>query len=345
MGILDVFKKQKEKNIENKENATEGGIINYQNLIKKYPWIIEENQNVILSPDSDGFLCGLLMSHFYNWKIVGYYDGKILILKDKLKAKDCIFLDMEIFRKEVRSLGQHMLLFNKKDKPSNWNNLDNCIQANNLREYDAKSNFSLKYPFGSIHLLLGIIGSKKKIEIKESAICPLLYTDGTFKNLFNYPENCLSWLNFLEANKEGSPLNKLFFNRHYTISSLMVALREFFDKLKEINEGKRGGDKLKISDSSGKPVNLVKSGETFSVNDGQKNKIINLLKILEDLTGWGFADKNWIFDDFSLYKFEKGTIVPSNERFRNLINKNPLSWAMTSSLAIEYTLEKPDKLP
>ena len=49
MGILDVFKKQKEKNIENKENATEGGTINYQNLIKKYPWIIEENQNVILN--------------------------------------------------------------------------------------------------------------------------------------------------------------------------------------------------------------------------------------------------------------------------------------------------------
>ncbi|MBI4116833.1 hypothetical protein HY449_03760 [Candidatus Pacearchaeota archaeon] len=340
MGIFNIFKGREEKDLENKDVT-----INYQNLIKKYSWIIEENQNVILSPDSDGFLCGLLMSHFFNWKIVGYYDGKILILRDKLKAKDCIFLDMEIFRKEIRSLGQHMLLFNKKDKPSNWNNLDNCIQANNLREYDAKNNFPLKYPFGSIHLLLGIIGSIKEIEVKESAICPLLYTDGTFKNLFNYPENCLSWLEFLGANKGGSPLNKLFFNSHYTISSLMIALREFFGKLKEINGGKRGGDKLKISDSSGKPINLVKSVGIFSINNEQKKKIINLLKILKDLTGWEFIGKNWTFDNFSIYRFKKGTIVPSNKRFKDLLNKNPLSWAMTSSLAIEYTLEKPDKLP
>ena len=30
----------------------------YDNLIKKYPWIVKENQKCILSPDSDGLLCG-----------------------------------------------------------------------------------------------------------------------------------------------------------------------------------------------------------------------------------------------------------------------------------------------
>jgi len=42
---------------------------------------------------------------------------------------------------------------------------------------------------------------------------------------------------------------------------------------------------------------------------------------------------------------QKGNIVPSNKRFNELIEKNPLSWAMTSTLAIEYTLEEPAKLP
>ncbi len=55
--------------------------LNYDNLIKKYPWILEENQKCILSPDSDGLLCGLFMSNVLNWSIVGFYDGKVLMLK------------------------------------------------------------------------------------------------------------------------------------------------------------------------------------------------------------------------------------------------------------------------
>jgi hypothetical protein len=46
-----------------------------------------------------------------------------------------------------------------------------------------------------------------------------------------------------------------------------------------------------------------------------------------------------------VYKFKKGTIVPSNKRFNELVEKNPLSWAMTKGQAIEYTLEEPDLLP
>jgi len=205
----------------------EDGRINYGNLIKKYPWIVKENQKCILSPDSDGLLCGLFMSNYLNWKIIGFYDGKVLCLKKDENVKDTIFLDMEIFRNYVKSLGHHMVLYNKKHKPTNWFNFDNCIQPNNIRGYDAKTTFNLKYPLGAIHLLLGIVSHVKKIEIKKSAICPLLYTDGTFKNLFNFPENCLSWLNFLCAEEETNPLNKVFFNDHYTTSSLMIALKDF----------------------------------------------------------------------------------------------------------------------
>jgi len=152
--------------------------IDYDLLIKKYPWIIHKDINCILSPDSDGLLCGLLMSNLLNWKIVGFYDGKLMILKKGISAKDCVFLDIEIFRKDIRSFGHHMLLFNRNSKPSNWNNFDNCLQPNNLREYDKTHDFRLKYPLGTIHMLLGILGHKFKIELKEDAIPALFFTDG-----------------------------------------------------------------------------------------------------------------------------------------------------------------------
>ncbi len=237
----------------------------YENVIKKYSWIVKENQKCILSPDSDGLLCGLFMSNILNWNIVGFYDGKVLTLKKGESVKDCIFLDMEIFRNYVKSLGHHMVLYNKRQIPKSWLNFDNCIQPNNIRGYDAKTSFKLKYPLGAIHLLLGIVGHKKKIEIKKEAICPLLYTDGTFKNLFNYPDNCLSWLNFLCAEEKDSPLKTIFFNDHYTTSSLMIALRDFFEQLRQLNDGKRGADKIKISNTKGEPINFEKQNGTFSI--------------------------------------------------------------------------------
>ena len=317
----------------------------YENIIKKYSWIIKENQKCILSPDSDGLLCGLFMSNVLNWDIVGFYDGKVLTIKKGESVKDCIFLDMEIFRNYVKSLGHHMVLYNKKKMPKNWTNFDNCIQPNNIRGYDAKTSFRLKYPLGAIHLILGIIGHRKKIEIRKEAICPLLYTDGTFKNLFNYPDNCLSWLNFLCAEEKNSPLKTIFFNDHYTTSSLMMALRDFFEQLRQLNDGKRGADKIKISNTKGEPINLEKQNNSFSISKEQIEKSEKFLNILGGLTGWKFLKDKWTFEDLSVYKFKKGNIKPSNKRFDELIEKNPLSLAMTSTLAIEYTLEEPAKLP
>ena len=79
-----------------KESALENNldVLNYQELIKKYSWILERDHNCILSPDSDGLLCGLFMSNYLNWKIVGFYDGKILIKDKKIDLNECIFLYM-----------------------------------------------------------------------------------------------------------------------------------------------------------------------------------------------------------------------------------------------------------
>ncbi len=110
--------------------------INYLEIAERHSWITQRDQNVILSPDSDGFLCGLVYSHLLNWKIVGYYDGKVLLLKNGLRVEQCVFLDVEIFRSNLKSVGHHMVLYNKSSVPTNWNNFSNSIQLNNLRNFD-----------------------------------------------------------------------------------------------------------------------------------------------------------------------------------------------------------------
>jgi len=311
--------------------------IDYKEVIKKYPWIVERGRNCILSPDSDGLLCGLFMSNYLGWKIRGFYDEKILLLKKGISTSDCIFLDVEIFRNEIKSVGHHTVLFNKDKKPRSWKNFENSIQPNIFRDYDAYKNFRLKYPLATIHILMGVVGSKIKIKVPTSAICPLLYTDGVFKNLFGYPENCIDWLRYLKADEKNNPLNIVFFNKHYSVYSLMSALKAFFKQVKNIYQNKKGNDKIKISDSKGTPKNLEEKRGVFSLALTEKDKAEGFIKILSNLTGWRYKETDWTWDNFQLKKFQKRAIRPNNKNFESMIKKRPISWAMTSGNAIEYT--------
>ena len=55
--------------IEDLLNDKHNDKIDYESLLKKFPWINEKNKCCILSPDSDGLLCGLFLSKYRNWKI------------------------------------------------------------------------------------------------------------------------------------------------------------------------------------------------------------------------------------------------------------------------------------
>lgn len=313
--------------------------IDYKEIIKNYPWIIKNRQNCILSPDSDGLLCGLFMSTYFNWQIKGFYDGKVMLLDKDISAKDCVFLDMEVFRKEIKSVGHHMVQFNKKKKPVSWNNYENCIQPNNLRDYDGYNDFRLKYPLATIHLLIGIVGSIIKLTIPKSAICPLLYVDGVFKNLFGYPENCIDWLRYLGAEAEKNKLHDIFFNEHYSIYNLMVALKDFFTQISDISENRNGNDKIKISNTKGEPINLKISGKICELSKEEKEKSEKFLEILSRLTKWSYKKENWQWNNLKIYQFSKSNIRPNNRNFEAMIVQKPISWAMTSGLAIEYTTD------
>ncbi len=325
-------------------------VIDYAAVIKKYPWIVERDQDCILSPDSDGLLCGLFMSHHLNWKVRGFYDGKILVLQKGFKARDCVFLDMEIFRKEIKSVGQHMVMYNHRRLPPNWNNFDNCISINNLRGHDGYHDFRLKYPFATIHFLVGLIGSIQNIEISKRAIAPILFADGTWMTMVQYTENSLSWLKYLRAEEKGTALNKIFLNKHYSVHELMLAMNDFLRARDAISIPRERGDRVTITlrGGEGTPHNLVLEEENFYLlNQDAKKRAERFLALLSKLTGWSYNIANWSWNKWQLSQFTKGDFTGtslSNRSFDAFIAKNPLSFAMTGSQNIEFTIEHPDEL-
>ncbi|MFH1193898.1 MAG: hypothetical protein V1661_02800 [bacterium] len=316
------------------------GKIQVKEILEKYPWIIEENQNCVISPDADGMLCGLFMSHFFNWKIVGYYDnGKNLILQKGLKAEDCIFLDTEIRRPNIKSIGHHISLFRKQDSEDVLKGYINCFNPNNLRDRTLKEKFGGKYPMATIHLLISIVGSVKKIEFSDQSFFVVLQADGTINRFLDkYSENLRDWLVYLGAEDNGHVLNKML-DRETT---LLKINREYVDYVQKFVKTKK--DKIPISERG----NL-----TFSSFNKNKDKFSeecaavmgNYLNFLSENTGWQYKKDSWLINDFKLYEFTKKIVTPGVGNYKKALEENFLSLAITSTLEMNYTIESPNALP
>ncbi len=328
--------------------------VDYEAIHEKHPWIRRQKMKCILSPDSDGLLCGLFMSHYYDWEIVGYYDGKVLLLQDGVSTHDenCVFLDVEIYREHVKSIGHHMVLLNKRHTPADWNvRYRQCIQLNNLRGYDKARDFRLKYPLATIHFLLGLVGHVRKINISTSAIAPLFFADGVFNILYGYPENVLQWLRYLGIHNDSSCLRQVFMHDHFTVYEQMEVMDRFFRDRDRLNVKGERGDKFVISTSDSQFVNVIQGVDgLFAVTNNAWARLEGFLDILSGTTGWTYDASKWNSKNMRGYRFHKSNFIAEDrsmtiQNYNAFINKSPLSWAITSNDNLEFTLEYPDQLP
>jgi len=325
-------------------NATD--TIDLSRIEHHYPWLYERERACIVSPDSDGLLCGLCMSSLLGWRVKGFYDGKLLVCDAHTRARDCVFLDMEVFREGVRSLGQHLLLYNGNQTPDAWNRFGQAFAINNIRGMDGRS-FRRKYPFGSIHFLLVALSAQHRLALPDSAISPLLFTDGTYHNLFRYTENCYDWLRYLGADQSENVLAPVFQSRRQTTLSLMRQMMDFWDQRDAISNvrGERG-DRIAITrrGGGGESANVVPHGpDEVRLETGARQRGEAFLRLLGDMTEWQYQPKNWSFEGWRSFQFTKGVLENATIRsFDELLEKNPVSFAMTANRRYEYTLEEPE---
>ncbi len=323
--------------------------IDYEQVLSAYPWVVEQGHDCIVSPDSDGLLCGLLMTNALNWRVRGFYDGKALVADHRIAPSECVFLDMEIFRSGVRSVGHHMLLYNKNQVPGSWGQFSDALSVNDLRNRDGLHDFRLKYPFGTIHFLLAVVARQTEVPFEPTAVAPLLFTDGTYKNLFGYTENCLNWLRYLRADEKRSPLRTLFYEDTYTIEKLMRGMNDFWRTRDEISVSGQRGDRVGITNRGGRGevINMVANGDWFDFDAQARARAERFLELLAEKTGWRYERSWWTWGPWRLRRFTKRDFKQTKksvrgETFAEMLASEPLSFAMTSNDNYEYTLEQPD---
>ncbi len=329
-----------------------------QQILTKYPWIKGENQKLIISPDSDGFLSALLLMNYFNAEVVGYYDCKVMLCREDVDPRDCTFVDLDIFCKDIKSVGHHMVCYNKNRKPNNWHHYDNCIQPNNFRSFDCQHNFQQKYPFATVHFLLSLLEHVKPIHLAPGAVVPLLFSDGVCNNLFGYPENCLDWFLWLNANEEDSVLHQVFY-KEMPFSTVMEHMDNFFKERDRYNSAcyydcqekrviarnrSRSGHHMILSLSDGSPVNIVKNEKgTYEIFEQERTRTRGFIQFMADLMGWQALPEKWNFSHMKFYKFKKESMGLNTATRLNQGNYNAMvegdcfSMAITAGTTIEYT--------
>lgn len=327
--------------------------INLEDIYEKYPWIFRENLDCIISPDSDGLLCGLLMNNLLNWKIKGFYDGKVLLKEKDCNIKDCVFLDIEIFNKEIKSIGNHCVIPHMKIYEELGNDsLKNCISPGLLRGLDGSKFFRLKYPLGTIHLLLSILFPKKTINLPDKSISSLLFADGLFNVLFSYPENVLTWFDYLDFENLEHPMHKFIYssnrsNNSFFLADIMKVMREYFIKRDEFGEGIIGrGDQLKLTDKFGKLQEHISSaGGYYKIREDVKDKIEGFIKMNATTCNFKYNAGDWSWENFECTFFKKQIIGGKGNKYnqsliREVFSKNLISGAQTATRTYQYSVSE-----
>lgn len=152
-----------------------------------YPWLNQNNQQMIIHNDLDGILTGMFFFHYLGWEVVGVYDLEKIYLADDFKGtlNDVIFVDLDVTYKQYKSLGHHIVA-----KESH-----NHLNINVLFGID-ENKYTSKFPLSTALFLYWLY--EKELPIKPLPLLFLLHADSTWKNHIDYTANVENWLNRLD---------------------------------------------------------------------------------------------------------------------------------------------------
>jgi len=296
--------------------------LDWEKLLAEQEWLRQADLPMVVSPDFDGLLCALLMTHYRNWRLCGFYDGrKLTLVMPPTHVREFVFLDMEIYRPFVRSIGNHLLQWSQRTLLPNFTH---AVNPNLLRGI-TKQEFDRKYPFATFHFLLVLlthIGVTIHLTFNHSLLAILLYPDSTHKVLLNYRRNVMDWLDWMGVKATPAPIRTLFQRlSSVSLADVVHGLEWLSGQLREIGF-RRKDDPCKFDPKKDKDLCKARA----------------LWQFLQQITGWQSPPlplPNWTAT------FEAYSTAPEETGYREMLKQNPLSFALTSrsrKQGLQYTL-------
>jgi hypothetical protein len=303
--------------------------LDYEGLLAEQNWFCQRGLSMVVSPDFDGLLCALLMNSHLGWQLCGFYDGKALALCHPVNhICELVFLDVEIYRPSVRSIGNHLLQWSSRTPLPNFQRTINPNLLRGITAYKEEEEFQRKYPFGTSHFLLALLahsGVELRLPTTNKLLTILLYPDGTHRVLLNYRSNVMDWLKWMDVKSSQKPISQLFQALvTMPLAEIVHGLEWLSGQLKEIGfAGKDDPCRFDPTDTD------------------EYEKAQTLWQFLQQVTSLQsppIPQISWVA------RFETKTEALRAEIYRRVLSQNPLSFALTSRArkkGFQYTLVPP----
>ncbi len=298
--------------------------LDWERLLTEQVWLQQTDLPMVVSPDFDGLLCALLMIHHRNWHLCGFYDGrKLTLTMPPTHIRTFVFLDMEIYRPSVRSVGNHLLQLNRRTALPNFTH---TVNPNLLRGITAHE-FDRKYPFATFHFLLVLLthmGVNIQLTFTPALLPILLYPDGTHQTLLNYRRNVMDWLDWMGVKATPAPVGTIFQQlASVKLADIVHGLEWLSGELRRIGF-QRKDDPCKFDPQTDLP------------------KAQALWQLLQQSTGWQSSP---IPSPVYTADFEVYSDALKATSYQQMLARNPLSFALTSrsrKQGLQYTIVPPD---
>ncbi len=157
-------------------------------VLTQYAWLRQPNQPMIIGNDLDALLSAQFLQHHLNWTVAGFYNYTTLYHDPKVDPRDCVWVDLDIYHPMIGSIGHHILKASSSDRVPDH---QLTVNPNVLRGVD-QTDFTHKYPLGTIHFLLWL--HDVRIRIKRSCTLMLWLADSAWINAQHYRVNVQTWL-------------------------------------------------------------------------------------------------------------------------------------------------------
>lgn len=192
--------------------------------------LFKRNRKCIINADLDGLLSGMILHKFLGWEIVGFSsctgkpDDELWLYDATENLTECVFVDLPVYLKSYSTIDQHFIAFDK-DSVEYYKESQNKVNPNIVRERvfkkeDGLSEYTMKYPFGTIHFIIAVLENMGIIDNNYSFNFEkqlngfdladlILRADRVIGNTVSYTNNCIDWLSWL-IDIGGKNTNRLF---------------------------------------------------------------------------------------------------------------------------------------
>ena len=216
--------------------------------------LFEQNKNIVINTDIDGFLCGMILQKYYGCRVVGFSDSRdnVWLIPEVNDIDSPIYIDLYVARRNVICIEQHIVSYDRahhEEIKSYHTKINPNLDRNRTFVGDMDNDYYHKYPFGTVHYIIALMAQEgitvelpdlakeyttnkfgdTSVRISSTAGHVILRADDAlYSTLSPYRDNALNWWDWLDPEHKYPAIEKL---RQFISSCEISRAREYKDQV------------------------------------------------------------------------------------------------------------------